>query len=63
MTDSNFRESDKSVYGLETREQADALYELTLHGLKVLRVEEDFLVRVEERSDGKFDLLVLQRVN
>jgi len=59
---SNYRETDKTRRALP-RESATALYELTLHMLKKQRREADFILRVEERPDGLFDLIVLERVN
>jgi hypothetical protein len=60
---SNYCEASQTVRGLHTRPQAEALRELTLRGLKKLRQEEDHILRVEERQDGTFDLIVLKRIN
>lgn len=61
--DSNYRETEQSVRGLKTYEQADSIRELTERTLKRNRQDEDHLLRIDERSDGLFDLLVLRRVN
>lgn len=61
--DSNYRETDQSVRGLRTQAQADSIRELTERSLKKTRQDEDHLLRVEQRADGLFDLIVLKRVN
>lgn len=59
---SNYAETDQSVRGLPTFAAAQSLCELTERGLK--RSEgEDYILRVCERPDGLFDLVVLKRVN
>lgn len=61
--DSNFRETEQSVYGLGTRAQAESIRELTERSLKLERKDADHSLRVEERTDGTFDVIVLKRVN
>ena len=61
--ESNYRETDQSVRGLQTRAQAESLRELTERGLRERRQDEDYCLRISERPDGLFDLLVLKRVN
>ena len=66
MTDednSNYRETDQSVRGLRTFQQAESIRELTERGLKKRRQDEDYCLRITQRTDGLFDLLVLKRVN
>jgi hypothetical protein len=61
--DGNYRETDKSVRGLRTFAQADSIRELTERALRQNRQDEDHLLRIDERADGLFDLLVFIRVN
>lgn len=61
--ESNYRETNQSVRGLLTYAQADSLRELTERGLKQRKQDEDYCLRIDERPDGLFDLLVLKRVN
>lgn len=61
--DSNYRETDQSVRGLRSYEQADSLRELTERSLANHKQGEDHRVSVEERADGLFDMIVLKRVN
>lgn len=61
--DSNYRETEQSVRGLRTYEQANSIRELTERQLKRNRQDEDYCLRIDERADGLFDLLVLRRVN
>ncbi len=63
MDESNYRETQDSVRGLRTRAQAESLRGLTERDLKNTGKDEDHILRVEERSDGLFDLVVLARVN
>ena len=51
--DSNYRETEQSVRGLKTYEQADSIRELTERALKRDRQDEDHLLRIDERADGK----------
>lgn len=60
---SNYRETNQSVRGLATVDQAESLRELTERGLRRARVADDYILRVDPRPDGLFDLLVLRRVN
>lgn len=59
--DSNYRETDDSIRGVENRASADALRDLVECNLKLR--QQDHIVRVEERQDGTFDVVVLVRVN
>jgi hypothetical protein len=61
--DSNYRETDQSVRGLRTYEQAESLRELTERALTKRKQDADYCLRIDERSDGLFDLIVLKRVN
>lgn len=60
---SNYRETDQSVYGLKTIEQAESIRELTQRGIDERKQTEDYCVRVDTRPDGLFDVIVLKRVN
>ncbi len=60
---SNYRETDQSVRGLRTYQQADSIRELTQRGLDARKQGDNFSMRIDERPDGLFDLLVFQRVN
>jgi hypothetical protein len=54
-------DAELSFYGAKTLAEVEALRELTEVNLK-LRLQ-DRILRVNERSDGLFDLIVLKRVN
>lgn len=60
---SNYRETDESVRGLPTYEQAVSIRELTERGLTERKQGEDYYLRIDERADGLFDLIVLKRIN
>lgn len=60
---SNYRETEQSVHGLQTYQQANSIRELTQREIDSRKQGEDFSIRIEERPDGLFDLLVFQRVN
>lgn len=59
----DYRETDESVRGLPSYQQAKAIHDLTLHDLEKRQVDQDHLVRLESRDDGLFDVIVLRRVN
>jgi hypothetical protein len=61
--ESNYRETDKSVRGLHSRAQAESIKALTERSLAHVHQDADHLLRVEERADGLFDLIVLKRFN
>lgn len=61
--ESNYRETDKSVRGLRTRAQAESIKALTERSLANAHQDADHVLRVEERTDGLFDLVVLKRFN
>jgi hypothetical protein len=58
---SNYQVTSQSVRGLRTLDQAESLRELTERALR--RSGDDYLLRVDPRPDGLYDLLVLRRVN
>lgn len=61
--DSNYRKTDQSVHGLTSRSAAESIKALTERGLKKQKVEEDYILRVDEQPGGTFDLIVLKRIN
>jgi len=60
---SGYRETEQSVRGLRTFAQAKSISELTQRSLKATKISDDYVVRIEERPDGLFDMVVLRRVN
>lgn len=61
VDESNYAETEQSVRSLPTYAVAKSLLELTERGLK--RHGGDHILRIEEREDGLFDLVVLARIN
>ena len=61
--DSDFRETDQSVRGLKTLAQAESIRELTERALDQNKQGVDHRLRIDQRADGLFDLLVFKRVN
>jgi len=57
---SNYAETEQSVRDLPTLEAAKSLLDLMERDLKQ---DEDRILRISERADGLFDLIVLKRVN
>ena len=62
VDESNYAETDQSVCGLDSYATARSLLELTARGLK-RSVGEHIILRIKERDDGLFDLVVLKRTN
>lgn len=60
---SNYRETEQSVRGLPSIEQAESLRELTERALKRNGQDADYILHIGIRGDGLYDLIVLKRVN
>lgn len=59
---SNYAETEQSVRNLPTLAAAQSIRDLTERGL-TRGEHEDYILRISERPDGLFDLIVLKRVN
>jgi hypothetical protein len=61
--DSNFQETNQTVRGIRGKATAESLLALTQRSIDKMRDPEDYRVRLEEQPDGRFDMVVMKRVN
>lgn len=65
LPNQKFKQTDESVFGLHTYEQAHAVRELTWNTLKQLHPKQAdrFQIKVRRRPDDTFDVLVFETLN